>query len=405
MRRAVFSIVILIGYASAGFTQDQVLPRVDQAQDAGSDAKELFVESKSFFPENSADSSFSPDVVYNDGPKLGEFKEDTRKETLKERLRKEAAEEERIQKALLEAKLGLNNSPQAAQSKPLESPQAIISEFGNPEEEPEIKAQDSSPKPYKAMIAALRVGDDKLAYQYAKQYARYVKGVQSNAKRIAGLTGLAMTSEGMLPEDSWALKNTNELDRNLFNEDRLAKASSEAQVEGSVSERAEKLLALVTEDDSTSRINPERGSVAEAELKGFAKDEEAQAQYAKKSAIVRDPKGRADIYFFFRPTDSAAAEMAYEMEKVFQQIKSDQKVRFAALTIDDSSDSEKSAFRKVTGVSFPIIDGGAVAKDMQVKSSPTVVIAAGTTGEAVFEKGKRGASFILQKVRMVKGEL
>lgn len=405
MRRALFSIVILAGYVSTGFTQDQVLPRADLAQDSSSDAKELFVESKSFFPENAADSSFSPDVVYNDGPELNEFKEDARKESLKERLRKEAAEEERIQKALLEAKLGLNNSQQPAQSKTLESPQAIISEFGNPDEEPEVKAQDSSPKPYKAMIAALRVGDDKLAYQYAKQYARYVKGVQSNAKRIAGLTGLAMTSEGMLPEDSWALKDTNELDKQFYHEDKLAKASQDAQTDGAVSERAQKLIALVSEDDSTSRINPERGSVAEAELKGFAKDDATQAQYAKKAQVFRDPKGRADVYFFFRPTDSSAAEMAVEMEKVFQAVKHDQKIRFAALTIDDSSDSEKLAFQKGTGISFPIIDGGFIAKDMKVKNSPTVVIAAGSTGEAIFERGKRGASFILQKVRMVKGEL
>ena len=107
MRKTLFSIVILAGYVSPGYTQDQPETAAQIAHTRGSDARELFEESKPFFGDNAADSSFSPDVAINDGPKLGEFQEGVRKISLKEKLRGEAAEEEKLEKAMMQAKLGL----------------------------------------------------------------------------------------------------------------------------------------------------------------------------------------------------------------------------------------------------------------------------------------------------------
>ena len=64
-------------------------------------------------------------------------------------------------------------------------------------------AVENAPKPFKAMLRALEAGHDDLAFQYARQYVRYIGHVQSQNARLMSMTGKALEREGMAEPGQW----------------------------------------------------------------------------------------------------------------------------------------------------------------------------------------------------------
>lgn len=377
---------------------------VNEEAPRGTDAAELFEKSDPFFTSDSATSVFAPQVELTSGVALGTFREDAikRKKKRDEEKRKEEASRR------IDSRTGEPISPDTSD---LSTPEKIIKVFGDPSKETPILAQDNAPKPFQAMMAALHVGDEELAWKYARQYARYMKDSQKRQDRIVGLTGLAMEGEGMLPKDGWQKDRRYDADRRFLKDDEEElKKQDEGIVESSVSEKARQMIeAAAEEDESPLADAAKRGSELspreKLEQRAFYGSEHEQRALARQdiASVPLDPQGKVDVYYFMSTQSPDSLRMAGEAQRVFETLREDKNARFYAISIDNPDSQTIALFDKVTGTNFPKVPNGELGMELNVTSVPAVVIAAHSTGKAVQERGLRGSHYILEKVRIAKG--
>ena len=84
------------------------------------------------------------------------------------------------------------------------SSESIMARYGDPAKPHPVTAQDTAPAPYRAMIEALKIGDEELAFKYAMQYEKYQKDVEDMTHKAVAFQGKALQRLDLLPQDSWA---------------------------------------------------------------------------------------------------------------------------------------------------------------------------------------------------------
>jgi len=368
------------------------------AQNQGDDARELYKENPGFFDSDSARTSFQPEPENLAGPEFGVFNANLKRESLKEKLKREEEEERKKEEALLAAKMGA--VPQQDQSE-LASKDDVLKKFGDPKEEPEVLATKDAPKPFQGMMAALHLGDETLAKEYARQYARYMKTTRERVVRTSNLASLAMATDGAIDESSQAWSIASEAEKNLFKEDIEALKSVDAVSKHELSDKAKELLKLATEEeDNPKTIYP----VQEAENKGFLGSKEEQIAFARRQHGKTPLKdSEIDVFVFVNTKQEESLFAAGYIERVFQNIKSNDKVRFAALSFGLDSEPDRELFRTRSQISYPIISGNDLARDLKIQRAPSIVFVAKNSGKAVIEVGRRGDHYLLERLRLMLG--
>lgn len=372
------------------------------AQNQGDDARELYKENPGFFDSDSARTSFQPEPENLSGPEFGVFNANLKRESLKEKLKREEEEERKKEEALLNARMGA--APQE-ESGELASTQDVLKKFGNPNEEPEVLATKDAPKPFQGMMAALHLGDEKLAKDYARQYAKYMRTTKERALRTANLAGLAMATDGSIDETSQFWNTATEEEKNLFKDDIEALKQADALSKGELSDKAKELIKLAIEEED---VEPKNYPVQVAEKKGYLGTKEEQIAFAReqhRKAALRDQKGEIDVFLFVNTKQDESLFAAGYMERVFQSIKSDKRVRFAALSLGLDSESDRELFRIRGSIEYPIIAGNDIAKDLKVTRAPTIAFVSKNSGKVVLEVGRRGEHYLLERIRLMQGRL
>lgn len=365
------------------------------AQNRGEDARELFKHSPNFFDLDSARTSFQPEPQRLDGPEWGVFNANLKRESLKEKLRREEEEERKKQEALLASKMG-----RAEENTELTSAEDVLKRFGDPEKEPEVLAQKDAPKPFQGMMAALQIGDEKLAQQYARQYARYMKTTQERVTRTTNLTGLAMATDGTLDENAWGFKTASKADKELFREEIENLRNRDATNSTELSEKAKSLISVALEEEKENEASP----LDRAEKLGFFGAESDQIAFAREQDRKNRLRARdLDVFLFIRPKDERANLAGSAFESLYQQFKQNRNLRFAVLSVGLSSESDRDVFRSITGLSLPIVDGSALAKELDVADSATVVFVSRSSGKAVKEIGRRGPAYLSERLKLILG--
>ncbi|MBN8549125.1 MAG: hypothetical protein J0M12_07420 [Deltaproteobacteria bacterium] len=288
--------------------------------------------------------------------------------------------------------------------KELNTPEDIEKEYGNWNEDEKILAQDSAPAPFKAMMAAMQIGDEELGFKYARKYVRYLRDMRERATDSVGMIGKAMELEKMLPPGSWA-------DSEQFDKAERLKRNEikEAGLEDRESTRIAKL-------DSKTKAMLDRAQEAE-EMEANPKQPEAQqapalseqaqrAEYrrALSGKVPVDPKGQVDVYFFFRANDAASLEMVPEVEAFYRAVALKAGVNFIASPLESMSPDVIRAFREQTNSSFPIKNGQRLVRELGVKSTPTLVFISPSTAKAVIEEGKRSFLYLDELSKMMRGQ-
>ena len=358
------------------------VPAPRQRVVGGQGADDMFADLQPFFPSGSADTTFKPPVSLNKAPEFGSFADEGKKQV----------------EALPSGQAQLDNST-GDKSPPPQSAEEILSRFGDPEQETPVQAQENAPVPFKGMMAALQVGDKELAYRYARQYMRYVNRVQDRASTALNLQRLAKEREGFVPAGS-----------NIDNPEHLLLEKDAAASEEEEAERAR----IATLDPATFKLL-EEASHAEGTKLGLSglmqpiSPEDSRAELvnihkAHGASVPVDPKGEVDVLFFFNPIERESQQMAKEFERTYQNLLGNQKVRFVGLYTKGALADGGNAFRTSTGATFPMRSGLDLAERLKLKSSPTVVILARNTGDAVYEQGFRGAAYLKAVISMVGGE-
>ncbi|MFM1847338.1 MAG: hypothetical protein RL417_812 [Pseudomonadota bacterium] len=324
-----------------------------------------------FFDRDAALSVFDDSIVVVNAGRLKERELATRRKKDRAPAANDTAEAAAAQKA---KDGGSNFDPEST------SADDITTEFGDPEEKLPMLAVESAPKPFKAMLRALEAGHDDLAFQYARQYVRYIGHVQSQNARLMSMTGKALEREGMAEPGQWKggpdfVEDQEILERDL---ERSGIGPKSAGLDDRTREIFEEAKAAEKRADERSKPGGENSIVP-------VMNDDAAAQ-----ALINNESGAAsvqqpvDVLFFFSPRDAQSLEMAPEIESLHR---SGRPVNVVGFVTDGFNLGEAQRFKSMTRTTFLIRDGAKLAQSMKLTGTPTVVVTDPRTGKTVSHGG------------------
>lgn len=298
------------------------------------------------------------------------------------------------------------NQEAPAQSAPLNFEQ-ILASYGNPESDIPVNAIETAPAPFKGMMAALQSGENELAFDYARQYARYLRDYKERTSYAHGLIGKAMKAEHMREGSLWMENEQFDEQEAIYRKylERRRKErteSGESDIEtDSLDAEAQDLLDFMREQELAA--SQRRADLKEGyDPKVIFPDEEpvvdqdlARQEFQRVLAtqeVPVDPQGKVDVYFFFRSRDLGSQPKLVEFEKLFQAHKDNPNLRFVALTMDPGLKGELDTLRYRYHLNFPIRSGAERARKLKVEDSPSTVFIATSTGQILRKGG--GQSFV-----------
>lgn len=111
----------------------------------------------------------------------------------------------------------------------------VVAKFGDPAQDtPVLPKNEDAPMPMRGMLAAMQIGDDEMAFQYARQYVRYMKDLQISNTKTLSLVNLAARREGLIEPESkeWSRAPVLVEHQDIYQRDVAAeKAAKEAEAE------------------------------------------------------------------------------------------------------------------------------------------------------------------------------
>lgn len=226
-----------------------------------------------------------------------------------------------------------------------------------PDQEPEIPINAEAPSPFRAMARAYQDGDRVTASAYARQFVRYMVKLMFQVRELSNLIGEAMIAEGVIEEEEWV--------------------GVEQYLEVSMAEAREgtKSNVRATHEQALKQVVPDKG-------------------------------GEAEIYFFFSFSNVYSRNMAADVERLWQVVKADPKLRMAGLVLGGHSEEWEKAYRDYTGLTTEIWHGAEaerIAKALRVALVPTIVVLAPNSKSAFVRTGQQSFQHMYEFVRAAQG--
>ena len=226
--------------------------------------------------------------------------------------------------------------------------------FPAPNTDPQVRINPDAPVPAIAMIVANQNGDKQLALAYAKQLLRYQENFFYEVRQLTELLGQAMIDQNIIEDDDWTGVEQ-------FIEYEFAKNRQE-----------EGAMLKPTHDKSMERIKP-------------------------------DPKGEAEIYYFFTMQCSWCRKMAPDVERLHRVVSKDKKLKMVALMLNKTPRIYVDEYRKYTGLTLPIFEGSKQAKAFGVGFAPALIVVSPNNRVAYLKTGQQNFERMYEFVRKVQG--
>ncbi len=275
-----------------------------------------------------------------------------------------------------------------------EKREELVKNYGAPDEEAPVQAQENAPKPFRAMMAALETGDDELARSYARQYVRYMARLQQRTTRVVGLMGGAMVREGFMEKNSWQDSPEFRKDREAYQREVQDSASSgTVELTGDAARLVREAQEL-EEDASPARMRRE-----------VPQDESPAAiRMALSGKVPVDPGVNTKILFFFRPYDAQSQEMARNLQVVYQAALKLGGRDITAIPLEEISPEQEQLFRERTGITFSINPAGSsIAALMDIRSVPATAITSPRLEQVYVVGGVKRAPYVFEVLNMMEG--
>ncbi len=219
---------------------------------------------------------------------------------------------------------------------------------------PEVRIEKDAPSCFKAMMAAKRAGNTTLAQDYAAQCIRQQQLYFFEVREVTQMLGKALIAQKVIDEDDWD-------------------GVGQAMERGLAASRQE-LGALIkpTHDVAMQRIKA-------------------------------DPKQEVEVFYFFSLNCSWCRYMAPDAERLWRLSQSDPRIKMTALTIGETPEEWMSEYRDYTGLTMPIFAGDQLARELNIKYVPAVVVVAPTINKAYMKSGQQSFERLYEFVRTVQG--
>ena len=217
-----------------------------------------------------------------------------------------------------------------------------------------VRLDPSAPAEAKGLFGSIRMGKHKLAAKYATALVRKQKNYFFEIRQFTKIYGEALVRENALEKEDWV--------------------GAEQMLEIEMARTRNDMSALLKPDHDTAMRR-----------------------------IVPDPKGKAQILYFFSLSCSWCRHMAPDIERLWRVAQADENISMAALTIGKAPKTWVNEYRKFSGLNVPIYDGEKIAKQFNIRFVPTIVVIAPTTNKAYTKSGQQSFARMYQFVRTVQG--
>jgi hypothetical protein len=339
------SVVLAASLFIANFVHAE-LPQQEQAR--GADGVQNEKNTNGFFPsdivwfnDGAATTVFSKEPEKSDSPSVGFYQEQKPKPT----------EVPIVQQIGVQAGAHDPMKPPPFDTRKASSEQ-LLAYYGSPSDETPLTPDEKAPIPFKAMMAAMDSGNDKLAYQYARQYIRYMRNMSDRVGKTVQMQELAVEREGIRPGRVEGNPYVKLLEEDLVSEE----TKKELSFDG-LDPQAQRLLRKAQLDEAR---DPQ--SVLGALN---ASSDEIKAK--------RDPKGEIDVYVFFDVTNSASLERIKDIQKLASFFSNNQKISFTALSVQKLEPEQMIELTDREQILLPIRDGAKLTGAFGVVQTPTVL--------------------------------
>lgn len=270
---------------------------------------------------------------------------------------------------------------------------SIVSEYGNPTEDRNIVPRGDAPPEFMGMSAALNIGDEKLAFEYARAYARRMKRLQDFVDRASEYNTLALEAEGM--SEGFDPKNPSARispeRQKLMNEVELAKKERlRAMANTKFDEKAQALLAEQQAEAFTSSGDPSSDNpdlVVPPEL-----------------SPPIDPEGRVRVLVFFTIADLQLHKFILSMDSLAARLKKrTSKVEIILLSTERLNQQQLQVAKSTLDTNLKVQNGERLAEYFKVVKVPTTILVAQTTQEIFPMEGTFDDKVIEQVIDKMQG--
>ena len=286
----------------------------------------------------------------------------------------------------------------------LPSAEAVIKEYGDPTEDAPVLAQADAPTPFKGLMAALQLNDEKLAFQYARQWARYLTNLNNRTMKVTGLTGLAMKREGHLEDGTWVDDPQFAQYRHLLADD-IEKSKASEPAAASKINLDPQAMQLLDRARDVQELQPKKPDEFTA-LSNAQDDEVLERRKVRTeigSTVPADPQGKVSVFFFLGLRDNESLAMAPAIEAFYRAVAKDGSITFSAISLETVSQDQIKRFQQVTNTTFPILQADLMAQVFKVSKTPTSVFLTDTTNKAVIHQGTKSFFFLDELLKSMRG--
>lgn len=271
--------------------------------------------------------------------------------------------------------------------------QKILTEYGDPSTDAPVAPVENAPKPFKAMLAALNAGERELAFQYARQYARYTRDLKDKNTYMTGLIGKGMEVEGVLPANSWAsspqFHEIGQLAEESLANQKAAEEEAKRMRELEVSTLNPEQLAMLEKAKEEVDWGPRQEGKVNKPVQPVNEAQERQnlrTRFRGTVPLARD--GRIDIYLFARIGDSNATPTMFALQELYKKHGQNLNLKFHGFSIGMATEDQLLKLPQL-GITYPVENGTDLARRLKIEKSPTLVFVSHTSGESITEEGDR----------------
>lgn len=270
----------------------------------------------------------------------------------------------------------------------------IVAKYGDPADDKKIVPRGDAPPEFMGMAAAINAGDEQLAFDYARAYARRMKRLQDFVDRAAEYNSLAMEAEGF--EDS---PDTNSPSAQFS----IERKALQDKIEQAREERLASIAKTKFDDKAEAMLKSGESEVAKARMARSPNDVPVSGNIPKSLTPPIDPEGRVRALVFFAPSSMPLEQFLTEMEDLAKRLKGTKNVDIRLLSTEPLTEIQLAAARETMDSRLKVQNGYALAEHFKVVKVPSVILVAETSKEIFPMEGTSDAGQIAEMIRYMQG--
>ena len=286
-------------------------------------------------------------------------------------------------------------------------------EFGDPTEQVTVKGVDSAPKPYRAMLAAIQMGRDDLALEYANQWHGYMKSID-RLSRIATSMKDVVSLDPAIAEtkiSDQAYSNIDPQALNKFLDKRKNEViQNETNTDVNITkENHDAINAFFGEEDS----DKSKSVIAQGSQDPYAKLVDSNIDAASRKMLIRselaskvpvDHSGNVKVLFFLKPSQQTSIDVAKQLTEAISSPTLGVSLGVVPLSVEGINPVENKRFFDESGMPALLRNGLELSRSLNISQFPALLFVTSNSDKAFLKTGKADAVFIEEVARMIGGK-